>query len=211
MPLANVTITIPKSAWIGEISTSHPDMTFRVVSTQYTEKAATGLIEISGDGITSVISRANDAPNIEKLDLLWKNGDKTIVQIETENPLLLIPISRVGIPLKTPFTISDGEVSWEIFTSHSKLSELSDEFEAMGITYSVDSVQEYTGEGANMILTDRQQEMLAAAFEAGYYDTPRSASLTQVAESSGIAKATCSDILHRAEGKIINRFMDDSI
>jgi predicted DNA binding protein len=211
MPLAKITITIPETMWIADASTAYPDVTFRVISTQYDDGTATGLFEIEGDDVLQILARANEKNDITGMDLLWKNAEKTVVQIETDNPLLLLPVSRVGVPLKTPFVISDGVASWEVFTSHSKLSELADEFDELGIPYDLESVQEFDAVEDDAILTARQREVLSTAFEAGYYDTPREASLTEVAESLDVTKSTCSDILHRAEGKIIERYIDSQI
>ena len=211
MPLAKITITIPETMWIADASTAYPDVTFRVISTQYDDGTATGLFEIEGDDVLQILARANEKNDITGMDLLWKNAEKTVVQIETDNPLLLLPVSRVGVPLKTPFVISDGVASWEVFTSHSKLSELADEFDELGIPYDLESVQEFDAVEDDAILTARQREVLSTAFEAGYYDTPREASLTEVAESLDVTKSTCSDILHIAEGKISERYIDSQI
>jgi predicted DNA binding protein len=208
MPLAKISITIPETMWIAEASAAYPDVTFRVISTQYDDGTATGLFEMEGENVVQILTLANEKNDITGMDLLWKNAQKTVVQIETDNPLLLLPVSRVGVPLKTPFLISDGVASWEVSTSHSKLSELADEFDELGITYDVESVREFDAAENDAILTARQREVLSTAFEAGYYDTPREASLTEVAESLDVTKSTCSDILHRAEGKIIERYID---
>ncbi len=208
VPLATITITVPEEMWIAEASTACPDATFRVVSTQYDDGTATGLFEIEGDDIVAVLAGANDASEITGIDLLWNDDVKTVVQIETDNPLLLRPASHVGVPVRTPFVISDGVASWEVFTSEEKLSDLTDELDALGISYDVESVRAFSDSRDDAVLTPRQQEVLSVASEAGYYDTPREASLTEVAESLGITKATCSDLLHRAEGKIIGRYID---
>lgn len=208
MPLAKIAIQVPETMWIADVSSEYPDVTFRVMSTQYDDGTATGLFEIEGDNVVQILSRATEAKDITGIELLWKNVEKSVILVETDNPLLLLPVSRVGVPLKTPFSISNGVASWEIFTSHSRLSELTDEFDDLGITYDIESIQEFDAAGNDSILTARQQEVLSDAFEAGYYDTPRKASLTQVATSLDITKSTCSDILHRAEGKIIERYLD---
>lgn len=208
MPLAKIDVTIPENLWIAKLSSSYPEISLRVVSTQYDDGVATGLIEIRGGDVVQIITQANEETDISGFDLLWKNEDKTIVQIETENALLLRPVSRVGVPLKTPFMISNGVASWEILTSHSKLSALSDELDRTGMAYDVESVQDFSDEQDDVVLTDRQQEVLLTAFESGYYDTPRESSLTKVAESLDVTKSTCSDILHRAEGKIIEQYLN---
>ena len=51
-------------------------------------------------------------------------------------------------------------------------------------------------------LTDRQLEVFRTALEAGYYDVPREATLTDVASALGVTKSTCSGVLHRAESTI---------
>lgn len=208
MPLAKISISIPENVWIAELSTTHPGLTFRVVSAHHHNGTAIAVFEIEGSDIVEVLSHANDTESINDVELLWKDDTKTIVQLETENPLLLRPLSRAGVPLKTPFTISDGTVAWELFTSHTKLSDLSDEFDKMDITYTVESVREFNSEPDAHQLTDRQREVLLAAYDAGYYETPRRVNLTEVAELLDISKATCSDILHRAEEAIIDQYVD---
>ncbi|MFC6873439.1 helix-turn-helix domain-containing protein [Halobellus marinus] len=208
MPLAKINVTVPEDLWIARLSASYPEVVLRVVSTQYDAGIATALLEIHGENIVQIIAQANEEEDIRELDLLWKNETKTIVQIETENALLLRPVSRVGIPLQTPFVISDGVASWEILTSHSKLSRLSEELDGAGMAYDVKSVQDFNDGHEETVLTERQEEVLLTAFESGYYDTPREASLTVVAESLNITKSTCSDILHRAEGKIIEQYLN---
>jgi predicted DNA binding protein len=211
MPLAKIALQIPETMWIAEVSSAYPDITFRVMSTQYDDGTATGLFEVEGDGVVQILSQANEATDVTGIELLWKNAEKSVILVETDNPLLLLPVSRVGVPLKTPFIISNGVASWEIFTSHSRLSKLTDEFDDLGITYDIESIQEFDAAGNDSILTPRQREVLSDAFEAGYYDTPRETSLTQVATSLDITKSTCSDILHRAEGKIIERYIDRNL
>lgn len=208
MPLTKISITIPGSIWIAKASAEYSDTTFRVVSTQYDNGTATGLIEIEGDDALQALAQANQSEDITAVELLWKNENETVVQVETDNPLLLLPASRAGVPLRTPFVISDGIASWEVFSSRSKLSQLADEFDELGIEYDIESIREIDAVERDTVLTPRQWEVLSAAFEAGYYDTPRETSLTQVAESLDVAKSTCSDVLHRSEGKIIEQYMD---
>lgn len=207
MPFAKIDVTIPGNVWIADVSSVYPEVTFRVVSTQYDGDVATGLVEIEGGNVVELLSRADGESDVIGMDLLWKNSSKAIVQIETTNPTVLLPAFVVGIPLQTPFVISNGVASWELFTSPSKLAELSETFDELGIAYEVESVQEFSEDRDDALLTNRQQEVLGVAYDAGYYDTPRESNLTQVAESLDVTKATCSDILHRAEGKIVGQYL----
>ena len=207
MPLAKIDISIPDHVWIGEISNKYSDLAFQVISTQYGEETAIGLIELQSENPVPVISEIDDQDDVVELELLWKYENEALLQVETTNPQLLVPVWRAGVPLRTPFTISDGIASWEISTSWTKLSRLGEQLDSIEITYDIQSIHDFHEGRADELMTERQQEVLLTAFEAGYYDTPRKTTLTQVAESLDITKATCSDILHRAEEKIINWFV----
>jgi hypothetical protein len=53
-------------------------------------------------------------------------------------------------------------------------------------------------------LTDRQREVLEAAFEAGYYDWPRETSGAALADELGISQPTLSEHLTTAERKLLS-------
>lgn len=59
-------------------------------------------------------------------------------------------------------------------------------------------------------LTDRQREVIAAAFEAGYYDWPRGCTGEEVAEQLGITSATFSEHVHAAERNLLATLLEGS-
>lgn len=52
-------------------------------------------------------------------------------------------------------------------------------------------------------LTERQREVLFAAYDAGYYERPRQTTGTELAESMGISSATFQQHLRAAEHKLV--------
>lgn len=72
MPLAKIDLTVPDDVWIGVISSAHPDVVFRVVSTQYDGEIATALVEIEGEEIVQILSQATGDADIVELDLYGK-------------------------------------------------------------------------------------------------------------------------------------------
>lgn len=89
--------------------------------------------------------------------------------------------------------------------SHEHLSELGEQLRAFGLRFDVEYVHERVE--AERLLSKRQREVLLAAVERGYYDTPRGCSLTELAEELGVAKSTCSETLHRVEEVVVKRFV----
>ena len=60
-------------------------------------------------------------------------------------------------------------------------------------------------------LTDSQREALLAAFEAGYFEEPRNATLSEVADELGISQPAVSGLIRRGiERLILSSIIDDS-
>ncbi|WP_254766017.1 helix-turn-helix domain-containing protein [Salinilacihabitans rarus] len=211
MPQAKLTIDMPDDTWIGDISTAHPDVVFQVVTSIPGDGTGIGLVRLVAADPLPIITDIQTRDDVEDLELLWKHDDEALLQIQTVNPLPLLPVWRAGVPLKMPFDIRDGDATWEVTTSTSRLSSLRDHLDDLGISFSIEYVREIDASQADQLLTDRQQEVLMAAVEAGYYRAPRDSTLGDVAEALDIANATCSDVLHRAEGHIIHWFVEEHV
>jgi hypothetical protein len=211
MPHAKLTIDIPEQTWIGDISAAHPELVFEVVTSIPSEAGGIGLVRLTAADPLPIITDIQARDDVENLELLWKHDDEALLQIQTSNPLPLLPVWRAGVPLRMPFDIQNGEATWEVTTSTSRLSNLRTQLEDLGIGFAIESVREIDASLADQLLTDRQQEVLLAAVEAGYYRSPRESTLGDVADLLGVANATCSDVLHRAEGHIVHWFVEEHV
>ena len=211
MPHARLTVDVPETVWIGELSSRHPELVFEVLTAISGEEVGIALVRLGADDPLPVITEIQDRDDVETVELLWKHEDEALLQIETTNPLPLVPIWRAGVPLRMPFEIQDGQATWEVTTSQGRLSTLQTALDDVGIGFTVEYVQSIGASQADRLLTDRQQEVLVTAVQAGYYRSPREATLGDVAELLGIATATCSDVLHRAEGNVLHWFVDEHV
>ncbi|MEF8774175.1 MAG: helix-turn-helix domain-containing protein [Halobacteriales archaeon] len=205
MTRATLTISIPADIWIGEVSRAHPSVELTVLSAFPGEETATGLVELSGPETTAVVEAIEAEETVTDFERLDRDDDAALVQFETSEPTLLFPIVGSGIPLEMPFTIRAGEARWTVTSSHERLSELGEQLDAFDIDYTLHAVDhDHVSED---LLTDDQRALVETATEEGYYDVPRTCTLTELAEAAGIAKSTCSEKLHRAESKIVRRFV----
>lgn len=208
MPRAKLNITIPEGTWIHDVSVEHPETVFRIIAVLSGSKHGMAVLEIQTQQPIPIITDIERRDDITEFELLWKQDETTMVQIETTNPLLLFPIVNAGVPLQTPFEVGNGVATWEITTSSDRLSALGTQLDEANIEFDVEYIHDEPSDPAGRLLTDRQQEVLVVAAEQGYYDTPRRATLTEVSESLDISKATASDILHRAEGTVLRWFIE---
>jgi predicted DNA binding protein len=204
LPKASLSIEIPDDAWVSDVSKSYPDAVFRVLSAFASEGRGVGIVEVEADGrIEEITDEISEHDAIAEIQLLWSEGNEALVEFETRKPMMLLAARRSSIPVRMPFEIRDGVGNWELTTSRERLSELDSVFDTMGISYELEYVHEVRSEE---FLTDKQRNVMETALYMGYYDTPRESSLSEVAEEIGIAKSTCSEILHRAEEKIVKEF-----
>jgi hypothetical protein len=207
MPRAHLTLTIPDGVWIGDVTRAHPQATVRILSALTGDDAGVGLAEITAEELQSVVADIQDSDSVVELEILQQYGNTVLLQFETTMPLLLLPVQDSGVPLTMPFTIEDGQAEWELTAPQHRLSELGTQLEEFGIPFTVDEIRQQIE--PEQLLTDRQLRLVVAAVERGYYDTPRECSLTELAESEGLAKSTCSETLHRAEEQIIKEFLEN--
>lgn len=207
MPHAELTLTIPEEIWIGDVSRTYDDATFRILAALPGEDSGVGLAEITSADLPAVLRDIEERESVTTMEILSHRDNKALIQFETSMPLLLFPVQGSGIPLEMPFTLSDGQAVWEISAPQERLSELGEQLEEFGIPFNVNRIQQHIE--SEQLLTESQLELVEEAIESGYYDTPRSCSLTELADRAGIAKSTCSETLHRAEEKILKQFVAD--
>jgi len=207
MPEAKLQLEVPDDVWIGALSRQYDDATFRILAALSDGDAGVGLAELRAADIDALLADMRAAEDVLELNVLDKPGGKALVQFETTQPLLLVAAQDSGVPLEMPFELSNGSAVWEITASSDRLSALGEQLRAFGISFSIDYIQQEVDNG--QLLTDSQSAVVDTAIDAGYYDTPRDCSLTELAEELDRAKSTISETLHRAESKIIKQYADN--
>ena len=207
MPTAKLAVTLPADVWIADLSTRFPDATFRVLAALPDADTGVGLVEIADADVGDVLARLDETEGVRVFETLYRGDDRALVQFETDDPLLLLSIRNSRAPFEPPVTIVDGVADLEITAPRDRLSSLADQFRALGLQFDVRSVR--TSIDSESVVSDGQRELMEAAVEKGYYDTPRTCTLTEFADHLGVAKSTASERLHRAEGAIIRAFVGD--
>lgn len=208
MAHAFLRIEIPERIWIGSLTRDHPDTNFRIVAAVPDENNGAVLAEIEAPDLESVIGDMQATEAITGLEILQHADHTILVQFQTTDAALLGPLRESAVPLPMPFEIQDGEAVWELTAPRERLSALADQLEALEIAFTVEQLHEHVE--PEQLLTDQQLRLVERAVAAGYYDTPRRSSLTDLADELGIAKSTCSETLHRAEGKVMKQFLETS-
>jgi len=59
------------------------------------------------------------------------------------------------------------------------------------------------------VLTEREKEVLEAAYSHGYFDSDRKMTLTEIAKSMGVSPASLSDVLRRGTKKVVKYYLEN--
>lgn len=207
MAQATLAVTLPENVWVQQVSTAHPEATFQVLAAVPGGDSGFALVRITGPDVAAVLEEMKNHSQLVDLSLVqWSDGEAT-VHFETTMPLLLFSSRDSGMPIELPVEIRDGKATVEATGSRERLSQLAEQLSQFGLQYRIERLQDRLH--GSQLLSDRQHELVVAAVEQGYYDTPRRCSLTELAGHLDIAKSTCSETLHRAEEAIVKRFVAD--
>ncbi|WP_418284608.1 helix-turn-helix domain-containing protein [Halorubrum sp. DTA46] len=206
MPHARLLVDLPDGPWIADISREFPDAGFRVLTAVPGEGAGFALVRITARDVDEVLARMREHGTLASVSVMAADGDVATVRIETDAPLLLLAARRSGLPIEMPLDVEAGVAQVEVTGEHGRVAALGRQLDELGLTFDVERVRQRVD--PRRLLTDRQRELLFAAVDLGYYDVPRRATLTEVADHVGIAKSTCSELLQRVERAVVHEFVD---
>ncbi|PHQ40302.1 helix-turn-helix domain-containing protein [Halorubrum persicum] len=207
MTQARLVVELPDGPWAADVSREFPEATFRVIAGLPGDGPGFALVWITAPEVEAVLEAMESHPSVTETSVVGRADREVTVQFETSAPLLLLAAKRSGVPFEMPVEISDGDAIIDVTGAHDRISELGRQFDDLGLEFRVKHVQERLQ--ASQLLTETEQELLLSAIEEGYYDTPRTCSLTDLADCAGFAKSTCSEALHRAEEVAVKRFAED--
>ncbi|UWG49510.1 Transcriptional regulator, contains HTH domain [Halalkaliarchaeum sp. AArc-CO] len=207
MSRARIVLEMPEGVWVSEVTAEHPDATVCVLSAVPAEDSGIALITVYADDPDEIVPAIESHPGILEAELVHESTGQVTVQIETRTPMLVLSAQTSGVLIDFPVRISEGQVTLEVSGAADRLAALFEEFERAGVEYRVEYIRD--DPRPEELLTETQRDLLLTAVEQGYYETPRQCSLTELAEEVGLAKSTCSETLQRAEGAVIETFVEE--
>ncbi|MCO8244340.1 MULTISPECIES: helix-turn-helix domain-containing protein [unclassified Haladaptatus] len=199
----------PQIGAVACLSRDHPNTTFRMLGNHPVD-----------DGTVFVLLEAPDLPGEDVTT--YFEGDDDVIEYEIIHDAETAVFVRIRIPLPAPhragissgsvphaaLTVRNGWIHGEMTTSMERIQEFVSALREADVRYEVASLTQSDETGA--ILTERQQTVVETAVEHGYYETPRSCTLDDLADVLDVHRSTAGDVLNRAEGRIITSFVRDS-
>jgi predicted DNA binding protein len=144
-------------------------------------------------------------PQIKRYTVLSQGSDRAEVVTWAEQSSILEHLLKTNCVFIGPTVVREGIENWQIMApSREELQEAIASLEKHAeIAYIRSSASAHSSEG----LTERQTSALAAAVEMGYFDSPRRASIEDVAARLGISASTAVEHLRKAEKKVLENYV----
>lgn len=166
------------------------------------------------DAIEDVLRSLRTELNVETVEPIATEGDRTLVRIEwTDDPdVLLDAIVEAG------GTVLDGLASgdrWQLTLRFDDQDDLSTFYRTCtdaGVAVTVESIQNPGPSRSpdwGPQLTDAQREVLRVAYETGYFGVPRGTTTNDLAERLGVSDTAISQRIRRAMQRLVEEAVID--
>ncbi len=149
--------------------------------------------------------------NMEILNVLRSKGDKHTCLIrytEPEETKGMFQESDLGLIHTIPTVISPEKFTVSMMGETKNLSDFVEMMRQAGVILNM-SIRRAAYQQADIlaVLTDKQREVMVAAFQNGYYDFPKKISSKRLCRKVGISKPTLLQHMRKAEGRILREII----
>lgn len=184
-----------------------PETVIEIERVVATDELMTPYFWVSGDGRDEFPAAADADPSIQDLTQVDSFGEADLYRADwTENvESILYAYTQYGA---TIFEATGAADVWELrlrFDNRDLLREFQAYCVENDLPFDLQRLHDlaHPMTAGQYGLTDKQRDALVAAWETGYFDTPRQASLADVADQLGISQQALSNRLRRGQQTLI--------
>jgi hypothetical protein len=203
MPQATLSLSPPDGTPLCDVG-SRTDATLHVVGASLGPARPALLVSCRGSGASDAAQRLCDHEATETAATLRESADEALVHCRAPSPSLAA-VADAGVAFQPPLVVEGTRAELTVRTTDDGLSALHRTLEASAVAFEVRSV--HASVESPGLLSDRQERVLRAAVEAGYYDVPRETTVEAVADDLDLAVSTVSETLGRAERRVARRYL----
>jgi len=201
-----LSVTLPSLIWIAVLSRKFPDNIFEFRSAMMTdnvEMATNNLFSIKGINPSKCLQVMKTFSEINLITLLEEKPHYIALMVQSKNHFILHAMQKYHIVPQFPIIIQNGIATIEIVGCRSHIDEFIDELQSKQMNVEIHQMGAYKRNPTLNELSPRQLEIYQKAKKAGYYETPRRITLTQLAKQENLSKSTLSILLQKVHKKLL--------
>lgn len=202
---ARFRIELPDDAWIAEVSEAFPTAELRLLVGYRTENGAMELGEVVADDPKPVSEAIEAHPSVRAYQRLHADDERTLARYEAEGSGFYEFVEQSSLAPEYPVVVRNGWFTVDFTATRDAFDAFQAGLDASPRSYELLSV---VGSVDNQdLLTDRQREVLERALQMGYFEVPRDCTLADIASELDVDKSTASEIIRRAQARIVTRYL----
>jgi hypothetical protein len=163
---------------------------------------------------SSKIEDLLDGGLLSEAQLLEKEKSRTYTVFLKGGPSLSSILDYLGLRgyLFPPLEIRGEKLTISFLGSAQQVGELINKITALGIRHKVVSMTEanFAPDSPLSKLTEKQREVIIAAYKLGYYDLPRKVNSEKLAEKLNIGNSTLGEHLRKAERRLLQHILAEA-
>ena len=196
--------------WVAEVTTHHPS-TVRILDCKPAESknGIRQLVEVSSDPeeLKQIVRDVKASPFVKEAYIVETKRGRMVGSLLTESVFCSMVMQSNAFCRTCLFqskSKADGTTEWTVaFTGREALTELLDRLKNNKVDV---KILRLTSIADVESLTSRQRSIVEVALEEGYFDYPRRITLRNLAKKVGVSASTVSEVLRRAEKKILSTY-----
>jgi len=202
--------TVPPEGWIENIC--RKDLaTVRILSMKSVENSdrqeTVHFVDITSDKVSSddIVKELRHSKDVIDSDVAGVGSNRVVGAVTSAHCVVcsLIMDSKAGYFIGPASTEKDCQLSYKLFMSGDAMPRFLQLLHDNGIIYKISEIAKITPSRA---LTSKQERVLKSALEMGYYDYPKKVSTQELSQAMKLSPSTVSEILRRAEKRIISGY-----
>jgi predicted DNA binding protein len=194
---------LPKDAPGGAISRAHPELRFEIANRL--DLAPDRLlyeIRVIGPNPAGVRAEALRFREMISVEVQAEGTEVAVYRIVQRTPVLLQLTQQHRILARYPLTFQDGWARFETIAKASQVRRFLKETARRVGSSHVEAVRRGPVLAQNLGMTGPQESLFRAALSAGYFNSPRGISISQLAERLGRSKSSTSEMLSKIQRRL---------
>jgi len=203
-----LSIDIPQDKWLATFNNKYPELNFQILS-NFLIGENTGItsFQIRGASVKQFISDFKDSLAKKSSQILFEGENLVILNVKEVDPWILNTLVKTELLVSYPVLVKRGKIRMEAITNRSKVDKFLTQLKKKDIGAKIERIGYYY---KSTLLTQRQNEIVNLAYEKGFFNIPRSISLSLFAKDLKISKSALSETLRRIFKKLANNYLNSS-
>src|SRR6266571_2042502 len=196
--------------WVSEVTAKHPS-TVRILDCKPGESkdGIRQLVEVTADPdlLKEIVKDVKASPLVKEAYIVETKRGRMVGSLLTKSVFCGMVMSSNAFCRTCLFQSKakpDGTTEWTVaFTGREALTELLERLKDEQVDV---KILRLTSVANVENLTSHQRSIVEVALEEGYFDYPRKVTLRALAKKVGVSASTVSEVLRRAEKKILSSY-----